>query len=216
MTSLTTEQLKCAQQWRYAAKAFDPTRTIPAETWRALENTLVLSPSSYGLQPYKFLVVTDRKLRGALMPHAWNQRQVVDCSHYVVFLAKDQVTEADVDHFIQRVAEVRGVTPESLHGYRALMVGDIVTGPRSEMASEWAARQAYIALGHLMTAAALLGVDACPMEGFAPPKFDEILKLSGTGYHSVVACALGYRSPNDKYASLPKVRLPADELIQRI
>ena len=216
MTPITSGQLLEAHQWRYAVKAFDPTRKIPAETWSSLEQALVLSPSSFGLQPYKFLVLTDAALREQLVPHAWNQRQVADCSHFVVFSAKDAVTEADVDRFVERIVAVRGVTAESLNAYRGMMVGDIVHGPRSKIAAEWAARQAYIALGNLMTSAALLGVDACPMEGFVPPKFDELLNLTGTGYHSVVCCALGYRAATDKYASLPKVRFPREDLIQHI
>lgn len=216
ISTMTTQQLIGAQQWRYAVKVFDPTRKIPVETWKALEQALVLSPSSYGLQPYRFLVVTDPALRESLVPHAWGQRQVADCSHFVLFVAKNSVSEADVDHFIQRIAAVRGVAPDSLGSYRGMMVGDIVQGPRSRMASEWAARQAYIALGNLMTSAAVLGVDACPMEGFVPDQFDEILKLKETGYHSVVGCALGYRAATDKYAALPKVRFPVEELIRHI
>jgi nitroreductase len=213
---MTTQELIGAQQWRYAVKVFDAARKIPGETWKTLEQALVLSPSSYGLQPYRFLVLTDPALRESLVPHAWGQRQVADCSHFVLFLAKDKMSEADVDRLIQRIAAVRGVAPDSLASYRGMMVGDLVQGPRSRMASEWAARQAYIALGNLMTSAAVLGVDACPMEGFLPDKFDELLQLKGTGYHSVVGCALGYRAAADKYASLPKVRFPAEELIQRI
>jgi len=214
MNPITKEQLIGALQWRYATKVFDPTKTIPAETWAALEQALLLSPSSYGLQPYRFLVLTDKAVREKLMPHAWNQRQVPDSSHFVVFMAKDDVTEADVDHFIGLIAEERGVTPESLSAYRGMMMDNVVKGMSGEAKREWAARQAYIALGNLMTCAAMLGVDACPMEGFSPAKFDEILKLGGTGYHSVVCCALGYRAADDKYASLPKVRFPAQELIQ--
>ncbi|MCU0770646.1 MAG: NAD(P)H-dependent oxidoreductase [Verrucomicrobia bacterium] len=216
MNTMTTQQLIGAQQWRYAVKAFDATRKISAQTWEALEQALILSPSSYGLQPYRFLVLTDPAIRESLVPHAWGQRQVADCSHFVVFTAKDKVSEADVDHFIQRIAAVRGVAPDSLGSYRGMMVSDIVQGPRSKTASEWAARQAYIALGNLMTSAAVLGVDACPIEGFVPAKFDEILKLKGSGYHAVVCCALGYRAAGDKYASLPKVRFPAAELIRHI
>ena len=210
----TTKQLIDALQWRYATKVFDANQKIPADTWAALENTLVLTPTSYGLQPYRFLIVQDPAKRAALLPHSWNQKQVVDCSHYVVFTARTEMQPADVTKLINRISTVRGIPAESLNFYRDMMLGDVVNGPRGKAAHEWAARQAYIALGDLMTAAALLGVDACPMEGLAPAEYDKILNLSGTGYATVVACALGYRGASDKYASLAKVRYPAQDLVQ--
>ncbi|HEX8312853.1 MAG TPA: NAD(P)H-dependent oxidoreductase [Chthoniobacteraceae bacterium] len=215
-TTISSETLLQQLNWRYATKAFDPTRKISAADWQTLEQTLILTPSSYGMQPYKFLVITDTALREKLMPAAWSQRQVVDCSHFVVFARQLTVTAADVEHFIARVAEVRSAAPESLVAYRDVILGDVVTGPRSQMAAEWSARQLYIALGNLMTSAALLGIDVCPMEGFVPAQFDEILGLPAQGLGAVVAAAVGYRSPEDKYAQLTKVRLPASELVTHI
>ncbi len=214
--SLGTKQLSDALHWRYATKTFDAKREIPAEIWTAIEQTLVLSPSSYGLQPYRFLVVNDPKMRAALLSHAYSQPKVVDASHYVVFAARTSMTEADVDKLIRRTSDVRGVPANSLDAYRSAMVGDIVNGPRSKWAGEWAARQAYIALGNVLTSAALLGVDAGPMEGFNPPEFDKLLGLEGSGYRSVVACAFGYRSADDKYAAAPKVRFEMSDLIKTI
>lgn len=211
-----TTLLTAALEWRYATKVFDPAVKIPTHVWDALEKTLVLTPTSYGLQPYKFLIVQTAATRAALLPHSWGQKQVVDCSHYVVFLARTEMKEADVDKFIARTAQVRGVPAESLAGYRGMMLGDVVNGPRGKTAHEWAARQAYIALGNAMTAAAILGVDACPMEGIAPAEYDKILKLEGSGYKTVVALALGYRAATDKYAALAKVRYDAKELIQHV
>lgn len=216
MATLAPQQLLSAFQWRYATKAFDPSRKIDATTWQALEESLVLSPSSYGLQPYRFLVVTSEKVRAELLPQSWGQRQVVDASHLVVFTARTQLSAADVDRFIARNTEVRGVPAEALKTYRDMMVGDLVKGPRAAVIHEWAARQAYIAFGNLLTSAALLGVDACPLEGIVPTEYDRILGLKDSGYATVVAAALGYRAPQDKYASLPKVRFPARELIQHI
>jgi nitroreductase len=209
-----TKQLLAALQWRYATKAFDPHKKIPADLWDALEKTLVLTPSSYNLQPYQFLVVQDTATREALLPHAWGQKQVVDCSHFVVFTARTEMKEADVSRLISRISSVRGVPAESLNFYRDLILGDVVNGARSKVAHEWAARQAYIALGNLMTAAAVLDVDACPMEGLVPREFDKILKLAGTGYATVVACALGYRAAGDKYAAQPKVRYDMADLVR--
>ncbi len=214
--SLQTDQLVSALEWRYATKMFDASQKIPADVWLALEQALVLTPTSYGLQPYKFLIVNDPAKRAALLSHSWNQKQVVDASHFVVFTARTEMKEADVDRFIKRVAEVRKLPVESMAGYRRVMIGDVVHGPRGKVAHEWAARQVYIALGNLMTAAAMVGVDSCPMEGLVPAEYDNILGLENSGYTTVVACALGYRAANCKYAGLAKVRYETKEVIQYI
>lgn len=214
--TISPSQLLQSLQWRYAVKVFDAARKIPAETWAALEETLALAPSSFGLQPYRVLVVDDQSTRAKLLPHAWNQRQVVDASHFVIFAARTSVTEAEIDAFVGRIARSRGVAVESLAGYRGMMTGSLLSEGFKPIAPHWTARQAYIALGNLLTSAALLGVDACPMEGFVPAEFDKILNLPAQGLAAVVCCALGYRSPSDKYAALPKVRLPGNELVKHL
>jgi nitroreductase len=216
MSQTNPKQLLEALSWRYATKIFDATKTIPAEVWSALEQALVLTPTSYGLQPYQFLIVQDAAKRAALLPNSWGQKQVVDCSHFVVFTARTEMTEADVDKLVHRTVELRHLPANALDGYRGMMVGDVVNGPRGKVAQEWAARQAYIALGNIMTCASLLGVDACPMEGLNPVEYDKILGLNGTRYKTVVACAFGYRAASDKYASLPKVRFAASDVIRVI
>jgi nitroreductase len=213
--TLAPHDLLTALQWRYATKIFDADRRIPSGTWAALEQSLVLSPSSYGLQPWKFLVIDDPALRAELRPHSWNQSQITDASHLVVFLAQRTVTEADLDRLISATSTARGVATEQLSGYRELMAKDLVHGPRSARIGTWASNQVYIALGTFMTAAALLGVDTCPIEGFSPPDYDRILGLESSPYRTAVVCAAGYRSPTDKYATLAKVRYPASELIER-
>jgi nitroreductase len=214
MSTITGEGLLQQLNWRYATKKFDPTKKVPAADWAVLEQALVLTASSYGLQPWKFIVVTDPALKAKLRPASWNQAQVEDCSHHVVFTVKEDISEVDVDRFIARIAEVRGVTPESLAAYKGYMVGDLVNGPRHAIIKEWAARQAYIAMGNLLTSAAILGIDACPFEGIEPAKYDEILGLKGTGYATVAACPVGYRSADDKYASAPKVRFDAKDVVE--
>jgi nitroreductase len=216
MSNPTPQSFLQSLEWRYATKVFDAAKKIPADLWAALEKTLVLTPTSYGLQPYRFLVVQDVATRAALLPHSWGQKQVVDCSQFVVFTARTEMKEADVTKLISRISQVRGVPAESLNFYRDMMLGDVVNGPRGKIAHEWAARQAYIALGNLMTAAAVLGVDACPMEGLVPAEYDNILKLEGSGYKTVVACALGYRAAGDKYASLAKIRYETADLVRVI
>ena len=216
MSNLSPQQLLNALEWRYATKVFDPAKKIPADIWHALEQALVLTPTSYGMQPYQFLVVQDAAKRAALLPHSWNQKQVVDCSHFVVFTARTEMTEADVAKFIRRMSEVRGIPLEKLNFNRDMILSDVVKGPRGKTAHEWAARQCYIALGNLMTSAAVLGVDACPMEGINPLEYDHVLGLNGSGFKTVVACALGYRAAGDKYASLPKVRFETKDLVRVI
>jgi len=214
MNAISTHQLLEALQWRYATKVFDAARKIPANVWQTLERALVLTPTSYGLQPYRFLVIDNPAKRAELLPHSWNQKQVVDASHFVVFAARTRMTEADVTRLIQRTSDVRKIPAESLNFYRDMMLGDVVNGPRGKNSQEWATRQAYIALGNLMTCAALLGVDACPMEGLVPTEYDQVLGLAGGDYATVVACALGYRAATDKYAALTKVRYETPELVQ--
>jgi nitroreductase len=216
MSNLTNRQLLEALNWRYATKIFDATRKIPSDVWKTLEQSLVLTPTSYGLQPYQFLVVQHAAKRAELLPHSWGQKQVVDCSHFVVFTARKEMTEADVDKLIKRTTDLRKLPADSLNAYRGMMMGDVVKGPRGKAAHEWAARQTYIALGNLMTCAAVLGVDACPMEGLVPSEYDKVLNLNGTGYATVVACALGYRAAGDKNASLAKVRYATTELVRTI
>lgn len=214
MSTLSPAKLIDQLNWRYATKQFDASKKIAADTWAAIERILVLSPSSFGLQPYRFLVINDPALRETLKPHTWGQSQVTDASHYVVFARKLTMTEADVVAFIELNARVRNVPASSLNGYKEVMVGDLVKGPRSKWVSEWAARQTYIALGNLLTSAALLGIDACPIEGMDPAKYDEILGLPAQGYSVLCSCALGYRAEGDKYAHYAKVRFPVAELVQ--
>jgi nitroreductase len=212
--TITPDQLLQALHWRYATKLFDPNRPISPEIWAALEQALVLTASSYGLQPWKFLVITDPGLRAELRPHSWNQSQITDASHLVVLLSKRTISAADADRLIASTAELRGLEPSVLAGYRQMIQVDLIDGPRSQQIGEWAARQVYIALGNLMSSAALLGVDTCAIEGFSPAEYDRILGLEGGDYRSCVVCTCGYRSADDKYAALAKVRYPAADLIE--
>lgn len=215
MNPVSPEQLVQQLEWRYATKAFDPQRHVPEATWAALERALVLTPSSFGLQPWRFLVLTDRTLRERLVPHAWGQRQVVDCSHFVVLCHRRDSGPAEIDRLLARITEVRQTPPEKLAGLRRMMTDTLVHGAFRPIINEWAIRQVYIALGNFMTAAALVGVDTCPMEGFQSERFDEILELAPAGWSAAVCCAAGYRLETDRYAALPKVRYPLAEVVER-
>lgn len=201
-------------RWRYATKRFDATRTIPADTWSALEQALLLAPSSFGLQPWKFLVVATPALRQQLRAASWGQAQVTDASHYVVFAGLRTTTEADVDRFLQCQSQVRGTPLDSMAGYRKVLVDFLAKGWASKDLAAWNARQGYIALGQLMTAAAMLGVDTCPMEGIDMAAYDRILGLDGSRYTTLCGCAAGYRAADDKYATAAKVRFPLGEVIE--
>jgi nitroreductase len=209
---MTHAELIQSLQWRYATKVFDPERRIPAADWATLEEALVLTPSSFGLQPWKFIVVTDPVLKARLRGASWNQSQVEDCSHLVVFAIKKGFGAPEIQEYLERIALVRNVPLESLAGYKQFMTGTLVDGPFAAVIDEWASRQAYIALGNFMTCAAVLGIDTCPMEGLIPAQYDEILGLAD--YHTVMACPAGYRSGDDKYAALAKVRFPLDRMIE--
>lgn len=202
--------------WRYATKQFDPLRKINPDDWAALEEALVLTPSSFGLQPWKFIVVTDAAVRRKLLPVSWNQPQIVEASHLVVFASKQNLNEQDIDDYLDQIAKVRGVTRASLGGFRDMLVGGIIKGMEAMERKAWAARQTFIALGNFLNSAALLGIDACPMEGFQPEKYDEILGLEQQGLHSVVIATAGYRLPTDNYATLKKVRFPKEQVIAKV
>lgn len=182
----------------------------------AIEESLRLSPSSGGLQPWKFVVVTDPAIREKLVAASYGQTQVRDASHLVVFTAKRNFGEADVDAHVRKTAAVREVPLESLAGFRGMLMGGIVNSKDSTSREAWAARQTYLALGVLIASAAMLGVDATPMEGIAPDQYDSILNLTEQGLTTTVVCAVGYRSDNDGYAKLPKVRFENAEVFLHV
>ncbi|XHX80007.1 MAG: NAD(P)H-dependent oxidoreductase [Stenomitos frigidus ULC029] len=213
---VSTEQLLQQLHWRYATKKFDSTKKISDDVWQALVESLILAPSSFGLQPWKFFVVTNPAIRQQLVEHSWGQAQIVDASHLVVLAFKKGVDATDVDRFIENTAQVRQVAIENLQGYANVIKGFLAKPPYPLDIDEWSKRQVYIALGQLMTSAALLGIDTCPIEGFNPPKYDEILGLTALGYASVVVCAAGYRAEDDKSATQAKVRYAPDAVVQYV
>lgn len=216
MSTLTSGEMVARLRWRYAVQRFDPARRIADDAWDALVQSLVLAPSSYGLQPWRFVDVRDPAVRAELRAASWNQPQVTDASHYVVLAIRTSLSEADVDRHVARVAEVRATPVASLAKYRAAMVRDVVERMPAARRDDWCARQTYIALGQFMTAAAAIGVDTCPMEGLDPARYDAILGLAAEGFHTVCACAAGHRAADDRGASLPKVRFATEDVVRRV
>jgi nitroreductase len=198
-------------QWRYATKKFDPSKRISKKDISDILEALRFAPSSFGLQPWKFLIVKNEALRKELRPHAWNQSQITDASHLIVLCTLKILDENYVRDFLKRIAQVRGVTLESLSTY-GQMILKFIKNTTSESLSHWMTLQVYLALGMFLAECARKKIDACPMEGFDPKKFDEILDLEKQGLHSVVLCPIGYRSDDDQYAEMKKVRFERDEI----
>ncbi|MBI5421114.1 MAG: NAD(P)H-dependent oxidoreductase [Parcubacteria group bacterium] len=198
--------------WRYATQKFDTSKKLSDEQLNTLLEVIRLSPSSFGLQPWKFIVVRNPELRVKLRGAGYDQSKITDASHLIIFAVKKNLDDKTVDTYIQSVAQVRGVAFETLKGYGD-MIKQFLSSMSQEAKMEWAARQAYIALGVLITAGAVEGIDVGPMEGFDPKKFDEILGLEQMGLETKVIVAVGFRSDDDFPASLTKVRFPKEEVI---
>lgn len=211
MSRATPASILDALNWRYAVKQFDPTRKIDAAVWADLEKSLALTPSSFGLQPWQFLIVDNPDIRAQLVPHSWHQRQVADASHLVIMTVRTSIDTAYINRYLDDVATTRHTTRDTLAGFEKML-----TGAASMMTPEWAARQAYIALGQFMLAASLLDIDTCPMEGFSAPDYDRILGLAEQGLTTAVLCPAGYRAPTDSYAAAPKVRWPVTAVVKHL
>lgn len=209
------EEILTQLNWRYAVKKYDPAKNISDSDWETLEEAMTLAPSSLGLQPYKLIVITDQATKERLRPAAFNQSQITDASHIVVFAYKKTYGDEDAERLIKRIAEVRGQTRESLEDYEKTVKASAKRATDGGYMEIWNSRQAYIALGFLLQTAALLGIDATPMEGFDPAAVNDVLGL--TEYSAVAIAALGYRdADNDWLATLKKVRLPRHEIVEHI
>lgn len=201
-----------ALHWRYAAKRMNGQK-VPRQQLDRILDAVRLAPSSYGLQPYSVLVIEDQALRERIRPIADGQPQITECSHLLVFAAWNPVNEAHVDQLIQLTADERGINPAVLEGYKTTIRGAVRSHSSPDENYHWAAKQAYIALGTALVAAAEARIDASPMEGFDAAALDELLRLSQRGLRSVVLLALGYRdTATDWLAPLKKVRWPRERL----
>ncbi len=201
-----------ALNWRYATKSFDSSKKLSDEQLDTILESMRLSASSYGLQPWKFVVVSNPETRTALRAAAWDQTQVTDASAFVVLTVRTDVDAAYVDAYMKSIADTRGMDVAALSGFADMIKGTI-SRRTAEQVVEWSSRQVYIALGTALTTAAQLEVDTCPMEGFDSAKFDEILGLKEMNLSSRVCLAIGFRSAEDTSASYKKVRFAKDEVV---
>ena len=201
--------------WRYATKQFDANKKLSEDQLQTLIDALQLSASSYGLQPYKILVIKDEKIKEQLKAAGYNQSQFTDASAIFVFAHQTDFGAELVDSYIDHAARIKEVETGALDDYANLMKNSLLNLPQEAKAG-WTARQAYIALGNLLSAAAAHEIDTCPMEGFDAATFDEILGLTEQNLHAVVVAAVGYRSAEDETQHAPKVRRPQEELFEII
>ncbi|WP_339715448.1 nitroreductase family protein [uncultured Kriegella sp.] len=201
--------------WRYATKKFDNSKKVSESDLEVLLEATALSASSYGLQPYEILVIKDTELRLKLQQAAWGQVQTTQASHLIVLANKESFGEELVDDYLKNVSKTRGIAPEDLTGYADFMKSKLMTLTDGEK-TIWTARQAYIALGNLLSAAADMKIDTCPMEGFDSEQFNEILNLKEKGLNAAVLVAIGYRSEEDETQHYKKVRKPKENLITHL
>ena len=205
-----------AMNWRYATKVFDTEKKLTDEQFNRLLEAVNLSASSYGLQPWKLIVVKNKELREQIKAGSWGQTQTTDASHLIIITIVKDLNDAYVDKFINLVSTTRGVDTADLEGYSQMMKGSIKSKTEQggvEAVKDWSARQAYLALGSLLTTCAIEKIDACPMEGFDNKKIDEILGLSELGLESVAMCPVGYRSTSDESANYKKVRFSKEDMV---
>lgn len=199
-------------KWRYATKSFNKEKDLSEEQLNTLKEAFNLTATSYGLQTLKLVVVKDKDLRLNILPHAFNQRQVIDASHLLVLCIQDEINAYDVEDHFNNVQKIRKTPEEVLAPFKSQLISSIEQMNQDEKAA-WARNQAYIALGNLMTVCALERIDSCPMEGFVPEEVDRVLNLADYGLKSVLLLPVGFRSDQDFFSELKKVRKPVSETV---
>jgi nitroreductase len=197
--------------WRYATKKFDSTKKVSDSDLNTLKEAIRLSASSYGLQPYKVLIIENPETRALLQPASWGQSQIVDASQVIVFATETNFNDEHIDKYVANLTTTRGIPAESIKGYADFMKMK-VNALNDEQKNVWTAKQAYLALGNLLNAAAELKIDVTPMEGFEPEKYNEILQLEKLGLQAVVVATIGYRHQDDATQHYAKVRKSNEEL----
>ncbi len=199
-------------KWRYATKKFDNERILPQEKIDILIEAFNLTATSYGLQPLKLVVIKNKELQNELTQHSWNQKQVADASHLLVFCIEKNIGEEYIKKYFDHVKVTRNTPEEVLKPFKEQLVSSFESKPEEEI-SNWATKQAYLAMGNLLTVCAIEKIDACPMEGFIPEKYNEVLQLDKKGLSSVLVLPIGYRAEDDMFSEFKKVRRPIGDTI---
>lgn len=199
-------------QWRYATKKFDITKKLSDEKLETLKQAFNLTATSFGLQTIKLVIIENTELREKLVQHSFNQKQVLEASHLLIICIQEDVHEMDVIAYYNHIKDIRNTSETILKPYRENLISMMDKMSILER-QQWSKHQAYIALGNLMTVCAVEGIDSCPMEGFLPLKYDEVLDLEAKGLKSVLLLPVGYRADDDMFASFEKVRMPINESV---
>ncbi|WP_299012364.1 NAD(P)H-dependent oxidoreductase [uncultured Polaribacter sp.] len=199
-------------QWRYAVKKFDSNKELSKNQIETLKEAFNLTATSYGLQPLKLLVVKNKEIQEKLLEHSWNQKQIVQASHVLVICTKDNYTTQEVEDYFNLTKKLRNTSDEIIKPFQTFLTEEIAKKTQEEL-FVWNKNQAYIALGNLMTVCATEKIDACPMEGFSPEKYDDILNLKEHNLKSVLVMPVGFRAADDYMKDLVKVRKNISETI---
>lgn len=203
-------------KWRYATKKFDTSKKLSREQLELLSEAARLAPSSFGLQPWKFYIVSNPEILTQMRAVGYNQAQITEASHVFVITSRIGLNENDVQAYIDDICTTRSMTPDMLEGYKQMMLGAVSGKTNAGSLDDWSARQAYIALGFILSAAAQNGIDACPMEGFDASAIEKILGTREEGYAVQAICPVGFRSSEDEQAMWPKVRFSREKMVKEI
>ncbi|PWK19670.1 NAD(P)H-dependent oxidoreductase [Xanthomarina spongicola] len=199
-------------QWRYATKSFDSSKYIAEEKLNVLYQAFNLTATSYGLQPIKLVVIKNKELQSDLVKHSMNQVQIAQASHLLIFCIESNIDEEFVLEYFNRVHTIRNTSKTILKPFQDFLISDFESKPLKEI-EDWATKQAYLAMGNILTVCALEGIDSCPMEGFDPEAYNEILNLNKLGLKSVLLLPIGYRATDDIFADFKKVRKTVTESV---
>jgi hypothetical protein len=211
MASIILQQL----QWRYACKKFDSSKIVSEEKLNIIKESFNLTATSYGLQPLKLIVINSTDIKAKLVPITMEQKQVQEASHVLVFCIETQMTAKYIENYFDRVEQIRNTPRAILQPFETYLVDDF-SEKSSETIQVWMEKQAYLAMGNILTVCAMEGIDACPIEGFEPDKYDSLLGLNSLGLKSVLVLPIGYRSDDDMFADFKKVRRGINEVIINI
>ena len=198
--------------WRYATKKFDTNKKLSEDKINILKEAFNLTATSYGLQTISMLVISNEDIKKSLIEHAYNQKQVFEASHLLVICIQNDIKDKDINDFFDNIKVIRNTPETILESYRNYLLQSM-RDKSVEERQQWSMNQAYIALGNLMTVCAVEGIDSCPMEGFNPKKYDEILNLKDKGLKSLLLLPVGYRAEDDMFATFKKVRKDINKTI---